>query len=65
MTLQETPFKTQKLTNEDYVEFLSKSSKSRKYSAIRALQKYLSAPGIVNLGGYGVRVVSNNKQPQL
>ena len=36
---------------DSYQNFLSEVSKSRRYSAIRALQKYLTQPGMVNLGG--------------
>ncbi|KAJ3303347.1 hypothetical protein HDV03_003996 [Kappamyces sp. JEL0829] len=35
----------------DYAAFLTATSASRKHSAIRAMQKYLSVPGMVNLGG--------------
>ncbi|KAJ3051355.1 hypothetical protein HK102_012081, partial [Quaeritorhiza haematococci] len=42
------------LTNElgrDYSKFFSKRSSARKPSAIRALQKFLSIPGMISLGG--------------
>ena len=35
----------------DYSKFISKKSRLRKPSAIRALQKYLSLPGMISFGG--------------
>ncbi|KAJ3318931.1 hypothetical protein HDV06_006920 [Boothiomyces sp. JEL0866] len=35
----------------DYTKFFSENSKLRKHSAIRAMQKYLSVPGMISLGG--------------
>ena len=35
----------------NYSQFLTKTSAARKPSAIRALQKFLAAPGMISLGG--------------
>ncbi len=35
----------------NYADFITETSASRTHSAIRALQKYLGLPGMVNLGG--------------
>jgi len=40
-----------RLTDADYAEFLSPSSRERRPSAIRALMPLLKLPGMISLGG--------------